>query len=174
MNPRTVLIGLALALVAELGPAVTAPALSWPKLLLWNASASAPIGLYLLRPSTSLRVGELVAVTPLAPLARFMAARSYLPLGMPLLKHVSALGGQTVCRTGHAITIDGAAVAKALDHDSRERPLPVWQGCRTLHPGEVFLLNRAAQASFDGRYFGVLPITTITARAAPLWTSKEP
>jgi conjugative transfer signal peptidase TraF len=174
MNPRTVLIGLALALVAELGPALTTPAIGWPKLLLWNASASVPTGLYLLRPSTSLRVGELVAVTPLAPLARFMAARSYLPLGMPLLKHVGALGGQTVCRSARTVTINGTVVATALGHDSHGQPLPVWQGCHTLHAGEVFLLNRTAMASFDGRYFGVLPVATVTARAVPLWTFKEP
>lgn len=174
MKPRTVLIALTLALVAELGPTLTSPAIGWPKLVLWNASASAPIGLYLLRPATPLHIGELVAVTPPAPLARFMAARDYLPFGVPLLKHVSALGGQTVCRSARTLTIDGAAAGAALDHDSRGRPLPNWQGCRTLHAGEVFLLNSTALASFDGRYFGVVRITTITARAVPLWIFKEP
>jgi conjugative transfer signal peptidase TraF len=174
MKTRATLIGLTLALVAELGSSFIVPATAWPKLLLWNATASAPIGLYLLRPVTPLHIGELVAVTPPAPLARFMAARSYLPLGVPLLKHVGALRGQTVCRSARTVTIDGAAAATALDHDSRGWPLPVWQGCRTLHAGEVFLLNRTVLTSFDGRYFGVLPITTITARAVPLWISKEP
>jgi len=174
MKPRAVLIALALAVAAELGPALTSPALDWPKILLWNASASAPIGLYLLRPATPLHTGELVAVTPPTPLARFMAARGYLPLGVPLLKHVAALGGQTVCRLARTVTIDGAPVATTLGRDSHGRPLPVWQGCRTLQVGEVFLLNRTAQGSFDGRYFGVLPVTTITARAVPFWTSKEP
>ena len=174
MKPRAVLIALALAVAAELGPALTSPAIGWPKLVLWNASASAPIGLYLLRPATPVHIGELVAVTPPAPLAHFMAARDYLPLRVPLLKHVGALRGQTVCRSARTVTIDGAAAATALDHDSRGWPLPVWQGCRTLHAGEVFLLNSTALASFDGRYFGVVRITTITARAVPLWISKDP
>ena len=174
MKPRTVLIGLALALVAELVPALTTPTIAWPKLLLWNASASAPIGLYLLRPATSLYIGELVAVMSPPTLARFMATRRYLPLGVPLLKHVGALGGQTVCRSARTISIDGAAVAKTLDRDSSGQSLPIWQACRTLHVGDVFLLNRTVKASFDGRYFGVLPITAVTARSVPLWISKEP
>ena len=173
MKLHTTLIGLVLALLAELGPSFTAPVIGWPKFLLWNASASAPIGLYFLRPAVPLHVTELVAVAPPAPLATFMATRGYLPLGVPLLKHVAALRGQTVCRSGRAITIDDAAAATALDHDSNGRPLPSWQGCRTLRPGEIFLLNSAVPGSFDGRYFGVLSATAITARAVPLWISKE-
>jgi type IV secretory pathway protease TraF len=30
-------------------------------------------------------------------------------------------------------------------------------------------MNRQSAASFDGRYFGPLPITTIVGRADPLW-----
>ena len=72
-----------------------------PKLL-WNASASVPIGLYAVRRAPPLHVGELVVVQPPAPLAQFFAARRYLPLGVPLVKRILALPGQTVCRTGRA------------------------------------------------------------------------
>ena len=68
--------------------------------LLWNASASVPIGLYAVHPVGPLRVGQLLIVSPPAPLARFLAARRYLPMGVPLIKHVAALPGQTVCRLG--------------------------------------------------------------------------
>ena len=59
--------------------------------LLWNASASVPIGLYAVHPVGPLRVGQLLIVRPPAPLARFLAARRYLPMGVPLIKHVAAL-----------------------------------------------------------------------------------
>ena len=143
---------------------------STAKLLLWNASASVPIGLYRLRPAHPLRIGELVTIDAPPRLAAFMAARAYLPRGVPLVKHIAALGGQTVCRQAHTITINGHAVAVALERDSLGRPLPAWQGCRRLRRGEVFLLNLAAPGSFDGRYFGVLSIATIAASAEPLWT----
>jgi conjugative transfer signal peptidase TraF len=140
-----------------------------PKFVLWNASASVPPGLYLLRSPYPLHSNELVVATPPAPLAKFLAARGYLPAGVPLLKHVAALRGQTVCRVAHTITIDGHAIAFARDDDHRGRLLPAWKGCRTLRAGEVFLLNPNIPDSFDGRYFGPLSAAAITARAEPLW-----
>jgi conjugative transfer signal peptidase TraF len=143
-----------------------------PKLL-WNASASVPIGLYALRRALPLNVGELVVIMPPRPLAQLLAVRHYLPSGVPLLKHILALSGQTVCRTGRAITVDGIAVGEALESDRFGRALPDWQGCRALASGEVFVMNTVPPDSLDGRYFGPLPLTTIVARADPIWTREE-
>jgi conjugative transfer signal peptidase TraF len=143
-----------------------------PKLL-WNASASVPIGLYAVRYALPLHIGELVVVSPPELLAQFFAARHYLPLGVPLVKHVLALPGQTVCRTGRAITVDSITVGEALERDRFGRLLPDWQGCRAVAPGEVFLMNRTPPDSLDGRYFGPLPRTTIVGRADPIWTPEE-
>ena len=142
-----------------------------PKLL-WNASASAPIGLYAVRPARRLHVGELLVVRPPEPLASFLAEGGYLPEDVPLVKHLVALPGQGICRTGNAITVDGAPMGQALESDRRGRLLPVWQGCRTLAQGEVFLMNSAAD-SLDGRYFGPLPFTAIAGRAEPIWLRWE-
>ena len=137
---------------------------------IWNASASVPIGLYRLRPTGQLFATELVAVEPPDPLAAFLESRLYLPRGVPLLKQVSALPGQTVCREELAITIDKSAVGDARAQDSRGRALPDWQGCHILAAGEVFLMNRRSADSLDGRYFGVLPSSAIIGKAEPLWT----
>jgi len=85
--------------------------------LIWNASASVPIGLYAVHPAGRLNLGELVVVMPPEPLASFLAVRHYLPEGVPLLKHIIALPGQVVCRADHTITIDGVVVGEALDRD---------------------------------------------------------
>ena len=90
-----------------------------------------------------------------------------------MLKHVLALPVQTVCRDGLAITVGNIAIGDARDRDSRGRPLPVWQGCRVIAEGEVFLMNWQSADSLDGRYFGVLPATAIIGRAEPVWTSGE-
>jgi conjugative transfer signal peptidase TraF len=144
-----------------------------PKVI-WNASASVPIGLYAVHTAGALQIGELLVVTPLEPLATFLDERHYLPKGVPLLKHVTALPGQTVCRAGGTITVDGIAAGVALGRDHLGRRLPTWQGCRVLAEGEVFLMNRRSPASLDGRYFGPLPTKTIVGRADPIWTEAEP
>ncbi len=154
--------------------AIGAPALVRPTpQLIWNATASTPIGLYALRPIRRLHAMELVVARPPGPIASFLSRGGFLPKGAPLLKHVMALPGQTVCRKGDAITVDGVAAGDAHERDHLGRPLPSWSGCRTLRPGEVFLMNPAVPDSLDGRYFGPLPITSIVARAVPLWTDED-
>jgi type IV secretory pathway protease TraF len=86
---------------------------------------------------------------------------------------VLALPGQTVCREHLTITVDEIAMGIARDHDGRGRPLPVWQGCRVIASGQVFLMNWQSADSLDGRYFGVLPTTAIVGRAEPLWTDER-
>jgi conjugative transfer signal peptidase TraF len=142
-----------------------------PKVI-WNASASVPIGLYAIHPADVLYVTELVVVKPPEPLASFLAERRYLPEGVPLLKRILALPGQRVCRGDLTITVDGIVMGDALDRDSRGRKLPVWQGCHAIEAGEVFLMNWQSEDSLDGRYFGFLSASTIVGRADPLWTRE--
>jgi conjugative transfer signal peptidase TraF len=139
---------------------------------LWNASESVPIGLYRLHQAGGLAVTDLVAVLPPEPLATFLADGHYLPRGIPLLKRVLALPGQTVCREELRITIDKIEMGVAREHDSRGRPLPIWQGCREIADGEVFLMNWQSADSLDGRYFGALPTSAIIGKAEPLWTNE--
>jgi conjugative transfer signal peptidase TraF len=138
--------------------------------LVWNASASAPLGLYGVVPADELETGALVMVRPPDELARFLAERAYLPIGVPLLKHIAAQAGQTICRNRRVITVDGDARALARDRDNKGRALPVWQGCRVLGDRQFLLLNSDVPDSFDGRYFGPLPASTIVGRAIPLLT----
>jgi conjugative transfer signal peptidase TraF len=137
-------------------------------LLIWNASASAPIGLYRIHPDREPPTGALVAIAPPERLARWLSARGYLPESVPLLKHVAAKAGQRVCRIDVTVSVDGKPVATARQRDGQHRPLPVWQGCRMLGPGEIFLLNPTVPDSLDGRYFGPLPTSTVIGRATPL------
>jgi conjugative transfer signal peptidase TraF len=140
--------------------------------LIWNATASTPIGLYALRPIRRLHVLELVVVRPPEPIASYLADGGFLPRGVPLLKHVMALPGQTVCRVGDTVTVDHVDVGAVLDRDHLGRPLPRWSGCYTLQPGEVFLMNPAVPDSLDGRYFGPFPVTSVLGRAVPLWIDE--
>jgi len=155
------LFGIAFAAIAVFDPL--------PRVI-WNASASAPIGLYRIEPLPDPPNGALVAVTPPAPLARWLAERGYLGERVPLMKHVAAKPGQLVCRTGAVVSVDGRPVVVARLADGRGRPLPAWQGCRTLRAGEMLMLNPDHADSMDGRYFGPLAASTVLGRAIPILT----
>jgi len=142
-------------------------------LYIWNASNSVPIGLYRVQPATRLIVTELVAVRPPDLLAAFLDLNGYLPLGVPMLKRVLALPGQTVCRNGLAIAVDGIDVGNAHERDGRGRPLPAWHGCRVIADDDVFVMNWQSADSLDGRYFGPLPSSSVIGRAVPVWTDEE-
>lgn len=167
MKPGTALF--AASVVAATLATLTVPV---SRYAVWNASASVPTGLYLIRGKQSIHVGERVAIEPPPELRRLLAERGYLPVGIPLLKRVAAVSGQRVCRFAHGITIDGALVSIARAQDRRGRPLPAWSGCRRITPGELFVMNPDAPDSFDGRYFGVLPMHALIGRATPIWTDE--
>jgi conjugative transfer signal peptidase TraF len=142
-------------------------------LYIWNASGSVPVGLYRVRPAEQLRITELVAVQPPEPLASFLDFNGYLPIGLPMLKHVLALPGQTVCRTGLTIAVDGIDLGQARERDGRGRPLPVWQGCHLIAADEIFIMNWQSDNSLDGRYFGAIPASAVIGEAFSVWIGEE-
>ena len=125
------------------------------------------------KPVTRLTVTELVAVQPPDLLAAFLDLNGYLPIGVPMLKRVLALPGQTVCRNGLTIAVDGIDVGEAHERDGRGRPLPAWHGCRVIADGDVFVMNWQSADSLDSRYFGPLPASAVIGRAVPVWTDEE-
>jgi conjugative transfer signal peptidase TraF len=142
------------------------------KTLIWNASASAPIGLYAVQSAEDLDVTDLVAVAAPPLIAGFMADRGYLPVGVPMLKRVLALPGDIVCRHGLDIIAYGSTVGHAREHDNAGRKMPVWQGCRRIRDDELFLMNFDVPDSVDGRYFGPLPRSFVIGRALPVFTDE--
>nr|WP_244440703.1 S26 family signal peptidase [Bradyrhizobium oligotrophicum] len=138
--------------------------------LIWNASDSVPIGLYLVQPVQRWVTSEIVVVLPQGVLAGWLADAGYLPNGVPMLKRILALPGQSVCRREHVILIDGVEAGVAQESDRHGRPLPDWQGCRTIGDDELFLMNRQSDSSLDGRYFGLTATSEVIGRAIPVWT----
>jgi conjugative transfer signal peptidase TraF len=139
-------------------------------LLVWNASASVPIGLYSVQPISKPAVTDLVVARPPEALQGWFAKRHYLAHGVLLIKRVAALPGQRVCRNGGTVTVDGIDMATAQERDHAGRPLPAWTGCLSVASGQVFLLNWDEPSSLDGRYFGTIPSERLLGRAVPLWT----
>lgn len=155
-------------------------ALAWPHLItpylrvVYNASDSVPRGWYRIIPAHSLPVGSIVLVVLPVDVSTLAVQRGYLPERIPLLKRVAAVAPQQVCIAQQQVTIDAVVVATVLAVDSLGRTLPVWQQCRALREGELFLLSTTHPASFDSRYFGPVPITSMLGVAHPLWIGNTP
>ncbi|MGE0180768.1 MAG: S26 family signal peptidase [Parvularculaceae bacterium] len=136
--------------------------------IVWNASASAPIGLYRIEQDASPEIGDFVLVRPDEVLEKFIISRGYLPENIPLLKRIAALPGDEICREFEAIFINEIRVADAQKLDSKGRKMPSWSGCFRLQSGEIFLLNDP-ENSLDGRYFGATKSVAVIGVARAVW-----
>lgn len=163
-----------IALRCALGGAALAAlgaTIAWPPVprVVWNASASAPIGLYRIVPDRVPDRGQFALVQLPRDLRLYAARRGYLPANVPAIKRVAALPGQTICARRGTIQIDLAPPVPRRDFDGHGRALPWWTGCRVLGKDEIFLLNDAP-GSFDGRYFGPIRRERVIGEARLLWT----
>jgi len=136
--------------------------------LVWNASASAPVGLYAVAPGSSAEPGDMVIAHVPMPWQRFAATRRYMPINVPLVKRVAAAAGDEVCALGQEIFVNGRWTAARRVVDGAGRPMPKWSGCVRLRGRQLFLLMDAP-ASFDGRYFGVTEGIDVVGKARLLW-----
>ncbi len=143
--------------------------------LVYNASDSELRGWYLTRPVAGpLARGQLVVFPVPEHVADLVAERGWLPRSVPLLKEVGAVAGDMVC-VGADLRIRGRRIGPVHSEDSAGRPLPVRRrGCFTVEPGHIFPVGLSLARSFDGRYFGEIPVRAVEALAVPLWTSPPP
>lgn len=145
-----------------------AGSISVKPILVWNASASAPLGLYL-RVDDTAEIGDYVLVRTPPPVRDLAAERGYLPASVPMVKRIAADRGDLVCASGRTVSINGHIEIRRLEYDREGRPLPFWLGCRHLANDETFLLMADVSDSFDGRYFGPISRTAIIGKLVPIW-----
>lgn len=136
--------------------------------LVWNASASAPVGLYAVSPGAAVDPGDMVIARVPEPYRLLAAGRRYLPMNVPLVKRAVAIAGDEVCALGQEIFVNGRWTADRRLADGQGRPMPSWSGCIRLRGGQLFLLMDNP-ASFDGRYFGATEGRDVIGKARLLW-----
>lgn len=145
-----------------------------------NTSNSMPIGVWRVQPlAAPVRRGDVVTVClPDSPAAQMAAVRRYVPAGScpdgrePLVKAVAAAGGDVVVVRPAGVTVNGVAVINSaqLEHDTGGRPMLYLQaGAHQVEPGEIWLLATRAKNSWDSRYFGGVPVASVTGIARPVW-----
>jgi conjugative transfer signal peptidase TraF len=156
---------LGIALLAVLCPKAGAP------VILWNASPSVPIGLYRLT-SRAYQAAALAIIRLPEPLRMLAETRGYLRKGVLLIKPVVAGAGDTVCRHGALVTINGRIAARARTLDAAGRSLPAWSGCFKLGATDIFVLS-ADPDSFDSRYVGPIDRADVVGFALPIWVRQS-
>jgi len=161
---RRIIIGMAMGIAALGLPILCSPA---PRLL-WNVSASTPIGLYRVMPGTAAKAGDTAVARVPEPWRALAAGRRYIPVNVPLVKRVAAADGQQVCAQGRIVFVDRKRVATRQPQDPHGRTLPWWEGCVRLQGRQLFLLTDAPE-SFDGRYFGITEGGDVIGGAVLLW-----
>lgn len=160
-----VMAGAAFALMALLATSLS------PRrpLLVWNASASSPPGLYLVAAPRDLHTGGMVVAWAPDDARRLGAERHYLPENVPLVKRVGAVAGDRVCASGTAVFVNGRLETLRRRRDGIGRPMPWWSGCEKLRQGDAFLLTPQVPDSFDGRYFGATRARDMVGSARLIW-----
>lgn len=157
--PLLLLIGLAVAV---------SRGLSW--LPRYNLTASIPEGWYLPLPARPLEHGEIVLSCPPPWVYHLGNSRGYLPRingicpngNIPFFKFVAGLPGDRLTFVNGEIAVNGCVLhnSQIETRDPSGRPLP-----HRLHPGIIpwgkVLLIGDVRRSFDGRYFGLIPMTDI-------------
>lgn len=167
---RALLFGAAIPVIA-LG---LASVVCLPKKMVYNASESAPTGLYWLD-NRPVERGDYVLVSIPERVKILVEERGYLPPDVPFLKRVVGMNGDRICRRDEGIFVNDKPFAVVQTVDALGRPMPDWYGCHILTERTVFLLQDHPQ-SFDGRYFGPVDRRLIIGRATRLrlpWRNRE-
>jgi conjugative transfer signal peptidase TraF len=137
--------------------------------LIWNRTASLPLGLYVRTSETRAYEGALVALRVPPRVRPLVHDRRYLPDGSLLIKPVAAEAGDVVCARRGILYINGEPFGRILPCDSDGRELPAYDGCGALPEGQVFLASHHP-GSFDSRSFGPVDIHALQGTVTPLWT----
>ncbi len=139
--------------------------------VLYNPSASAPIGWYRLRANSPIKVGDQVAAYAPDWARKLADERQYLPYEYPMIKTIWASSGTQICVHNNRTHVPNYPVITSLSQDSLGRDMPKLSGCFTLKAGEYFLVSPDVQAGFDSRYFGAVEAQNILGKVEYLGNS---
>lgn len=134
-----------------------------PERLIWNRTGSVPEGFYWLSDEPFTK-GGWVVVSARSAEAEWAELHGFVGRDWPLLKRVSGVPGDEICRDGLMVSINGLPVGEALIESGGGVILPSWNGCKRVGEDELFLLNLHPQ-SLDGRYFGITRASDIDGSA---------
>lgn len=134
-----------------------------------NLTPSQPLGFYQKLPfKGSIKRGELVLFTPTKQAMDYIKKNKLMKENNLLLKNVGAISGDKVIISKEKLIINGQYIGEIYQKNSQGKPLPKLRGEVIILSKEFFPLGQNDQ-SFDGRYYGTVPINLIKFKAKPAW-----
>lgn len=147
-------------------------------ILIANSDSAAPAGVYHVV-STDFHRGDLVAACLPPDIAQAGLLRGYLRTGPcsgnaePVGKIAEALPGDVIELEPGWVKVNGHRFADSAtatrDRHGRSLPHVAW-GKRIVTSGDVWLFGFHDRRSWDARYFGPVPITSVRGALAPVLT----
>ena len=147
-----------------------------------NYTRSLPIGVYRTVRAGSAARGSIVLVCLPEAIARYALERGYVWRGAcpgrtaPIGKLVLAIEGDTVVVTKAGLRLNGQLVphTQPVETDSEGRAVSHYPvGVYLVTRNEVWLYSPYHRRSFDSRYFGPVPASSLRSRMMPLWTTES-
>lgn len=140
------------------------------KLFYINLTASEPRGIYRIVPiEGELKLGERVFFEVPEAARPYVFGRQWLPPDGLLLKEVGALPGDEYRIDDTSFYINEEYIGPVSTVDRHRKPLPRLRGFFRVPDGYFLPVSQYIPNSFDGRYFGTVPIGLIRGKAVPVW-----
>ncbi len=143
-----------------------------PKIFIWNSTYSVPKGLYLIVPMENLANGDYVLFVGTNDLRSFAIERGWIEENTMFLKKIGGLPGDVyrVDPKTKMFYVNDEYKGMVSDLDSKGRLLPhEIQGTKTVEES-TFLPVGDSPKSFDGRYYGTQPLSSIKKKVIPVFT----
>src|ERR1700719_4002981 len=141
-----------------------------------NLTPSLPRGFYITSHSPS---ANLVEFCPQGAAASISLSRQYRTAGAcpdggaPLLKPAVAFPGDLVEVSANGIRVNGRLLPNSAGRfrDHSQRAIDPWPyGTYNVESGTVWVISSYNIYSFDSRYYGAIPESSIRHHLRPLWT----
>lgn len=136
-----------------------------PHLVIYNYTASLPVGWYWLEPAASLRHGDIILCDADEDTMQLAVERQWINPNTHFLKCIYGLPGDVYEIRAHRYIVNGEDKGEIKQYDSAGRKLPLQPDGKYIVPEGYILTGTSEENSFDSRYYGPIPIKNVYNKA---------
>lgn len=140
-----------------------------PQIFIYNHTESIPKGWYLLVPSRDYEVGDIVGYDVPEEIRSLALRRGWLGANDIMMKRIGALEGDSYEITlAKEFWVCDQYIGKVFTKDRHDQSMPSISSGKYQVKRNEFLPVTSHPYSFDGRYYGSLPLDHIRFKAIPI------